>query len=106
MSSSVRRPVKISLRIRRNFARRDWTCIGLRGANVAARKAATRTKLEAPSSGLSYAHQEKSRSIGFREPAPDRSLVSSGRPKKDWRGWLWIGLIVSAIAAAAAQAMK
>ena len=106
MSSSVRRPVKLSFRVRRNFKRRDWTCIGLRGANVAARKAATRTKLGNPSTDLSYAHKEKSRSIGLREPAPDPSLNSSARPKKDWRGLLWIALIVSAIAVAAAQAMK
>ncbi len=105
MSSPARRPAEISLRIRRNFAKRDWTSIGLRGMRVT-RNASTRTKLLVPGRGLSYVHSEKSRSIGIRDPAPDPSLNLSAPPEKDWRGLFWIVLILLAIAAAAAQAMK
>jgi hypothetical protein len=105
MSSPVRRPAEISLRIRRNFAKRDWTSIGLRGLRVTG-KASTRTKLKSAGSGLSYVHSEKSRSIGIREPAPDHSLNLMAPPEKDWRGLFWIVLILLAIAAAVAQVMK
>lgn len=79
--------------------------MGLRGMRVTG-TARTRAKLQVPGSGLSYVHNEKSRSIGIREPAPDPSLNLSAPPEKDWRGLFWIVLILLAIAAAAAQAMK
>jgi hypothetical protein len=97
------RPIKLSFRVRRNFARRDWTSIGLRGAHVNSSKVRTRTNREAPGSGLSHAHGERTRSIGLREPAPDPSLESSTLPDRDWRELLWLALIVLAIAAAASQ---
>ena len=103
--SAPARPIKLSFRIRRNFVSRDWTSIGLRRAHVN-RKAGTRTTLGSPGSGLSYAHSEQSRSIGLREPARDSSLNSRVRPGRDWRGMIWIALVVLAIAAVASQALK
>jgi hypothetical protein len=99
------RPVKLSSRVRRNFKSRDWTSIGLRAAH-ASRKAGTRTNLKFPGSGLSHVHSEQSRSIGLREPAPNRTPNSRALAGKDRRGLFWIALIVVAITAAAAQVMK
>lgn len=64
----------------------------------------TRTGL--PGSGLSYMHLEESRVVGFVAPASNPSLDSDALPDRDWRGLLWIALIVSEIAAAVAQAMQ
>ena len=97
MSFPVRRSIT-----RRNFARRDWTSLGLRRARVSFDKARARTKPESPASTLSYTHSEESRSIGFREPAADPPPNSSAR-SRDWRELLWIGLIMFAIAVAAAM---
>jgi hypothetical protein len=105
MSLPVRRSIKNPTGIRRNFVSRDWTSIGLRGARVTLGKARTRTKLGSPDSELSYAHREDSRSIGLREPARHTTPNSGGSPRSDWRGLLWIALILFAIAAAAAQAI-
>jgi hypothetical protein len=102
MSSPVRRSIKNPTGTRRNFARRDWTSIGLRGAHVTLGLARTRTKLEVQGSRLSYTHSEESRIVGLDAPASDPPLTSSAPPSKDWRELLWIGLIMSAIAAAAA----
>jgi hypothetical protein len=66
--------------------------------------AGTRTGL--PGSGLSYMHLEESRVVGFVAPASNPSLDSDALPDRDWRGLLWIALIVSEIAAAVAQAMQ
>jgi hypothetical protein len=106
MSSPVRRSIKNPTGTRRNFARRDWTSIGLRGARVTLSKARARTKLGSPGSGLSYTHREASRVVGFEAPATNPSLDSSAPPRRDWRGLLWIALIIFAIAAAAMQAVK
>jgi hypothetical protein len=106
MSLPVRRSIKNPTGTRRNFARRDWTSIGLRAARVSFGKARTRPNLGSPGSDLTYAHREDSRSIGLREPAPDTARNSGGSPRRDSRGLLWIALIVLAIAAAAAQTMK
>ena len=106
MNFPARRSIKMLTGIGRNFGRRDWTSIGLRGMRVTVGKAGTRTKLGSPGSGLSYAHRENSRSIGLREPASDPSPDSGAQPKKDWRGLFWIALIIFAIAAAATQAIK
>jgi hypothetical protein len=102
MSFPVRRSIKNPTGTRRNFARRDWTSIGLRGARVTFGKGRGRTKLGSPGSGLSYTHSEESRNIGLREPAPDLPPNSSAPPNRNWRELLWIGLIMFAIAAAAA----
>ena len=103
MSFPVRRSIKNPTgTTRRDFARRDWTSIGLRAARVSFGKARARTKLASPDRGLSYTHSEESRSIGLREPAPDLPLDSSA-PSRDWRELLWIGLIMFAIAVAAAS---
>jgi hypothetical protein len=97
MSFPVRRPVKISRRITRNFVSRDWTSIGLRGAGATFRKASTRMTAALPGSALSH----ESRIVGFAAPAANPSLDSNA-PRRDWRGLLWTALIVIAIAAAAA----
>src|ERR1700674_1604207 len=106
MSFSVRRSIKNPTRTRRNFARRDWTTIGLRGARVSFGKARARTNLGSPGGGLSYTHMDESRVVGFVAPASNPSLDSGASPGTDWRGLIWICLIVFAIAAAAAQVMK
>jgi hypothetical protein len=106
MSFPVRRSIKNPTGTRRNFARRDWTSIGLRGARATFGKARARTKPGSPGSGLSYAHLEESRVVGFEAPASSPPINSIARPGPDWRGLLWIALIVVAIAAAAIQVMK
>lgn len=105
MSFPVRRSIKNPTGTRRNFARRDWTCIGLRGARVTVDKARTRTKAGSPGTGVSYTHTEESRIVGFVAPATTPPLDSSAPPSGDWRGLLWIGLLLFAIAAAAAEAI-
>jgi hypothetical protein len=102
MSFPVRRSIKSPTGTRRNFARRDWTSIGLRAARVTFDKARARPKSGSPGSGLSYTHTDESRVVGFAAPAPKPSLDSGASPSRDWRGLLWIALIIFAIAAAAA----
>ena len=98
MSLPVRRSIKNPTGTRRNFVRRDWTSIGLRGARATFGKARARVK---PGSG------EESRIVGFDAPASNAPLTTSPRSDKDWSELLWLGLIMLAIAAAAAmQTMK
>jgi hypothetical protein len=106
MSFPIRRSIKMLTGSGRNFGRRDWTSIGLRGMPITGKAAGSRAKVGLPGNGLSYAHREESRSIGLREAAPDPSPNARARPKKDWRGLFWIALIIFAIAAAAVQAIK
>jgi Protein of unknown function (DUF4236) len=106
MSSPVRRSIKNPTGTRRNFARRDWTSIGLRGARVTFGEARARKKPGSPGSGLSNTRMEESRIVGFEAPALKPPLDSSAPPRRDWRGLLWIALIIFAIAAAAMQAVK
>jgi Protein of unknown function (DUF4236) len=106
MTSPVRRSIKNPTGTRRNFARRDWTSIGLRGARVVLGKARTRTKLGSPGSDLSYAHKEESRIVGFAAPASNTSVDSSAPPRRDWRGLVLIGLLMIVITAAATRAMQ
>jgi hypothetical protein len=100
------RPIELSFRVRRNFVRRDWTSIGLRGAHAPFRKAGARTTATLPGSSLSDTHREESRIVGFDAPASNPPLTAGARSEKDWSKWLWLGLIMLAIAAAATQAMK
>ena len=100
------RPIKLSFRVRRNFVSRDWTSIGPRGARVTFGKARARTKLGSPGSSLSNTHTQESRIVGFVAPAASPSLESNASPRRDWRGLLWIALIIFAIGAAATQAIK
>jgi hypothetical protein len=53
---------------------------------------------------MGFTHLDKQRRERSVVLAP--SLNSSAPPGKAWRGWLWIALIVVAIAAAALQIMK
>ena len=106
MNLPVRRSIKNPTGTRRNFARLDWTSIGLRGARVTRGKARARPKLESSGSSLSHAHMEESRIVGFVAPAANSSLDSRAPPRRDWRGLLWIFLIMLAIGAAAIQVIK
>lgn len=103
-----RRSIKLLSGMRLNFRRRGIsTSVGVHGASlVTLGKTGTRTTVALPGSGLSYAHMEESRVVGFVAPASNPSLTSNVLPGRDWRGLLWIGLVVLAIAAAAAQTMK
>ena len=78
--------------------------IGVRGAHFTFGKTGTRTTVGLPGSDLSFTHLDKQRRERLVVLHP--SLNSGALPARDWRGLLWIALIVSAIAAAAAQAMK
>lgn len=57
-----------------------------------------------PGSGSSFTHLDKQRRERLVVLHP--SLDSGALPARDWRGLLWIALIVFAIAVTAAQAMK
>jgi hypothetical protein len=59
-----------------------------------------------PESGLCSTHVEETRVIGFVASGSSPSLNSNALPGRDWRGLLWIGLVVFAIAVAAVQAMN
>jgi hypothetical protein len=78
--------------------------VGLSTVKMYARTTPTTANL--PGSGLSKMTMEESRIVGFDAPASKPPFDSSALPRRDWRGLLWIALIVCAIAAAAAQAMK
>jgi Protein of unknown function (DUF4236) len=105
MGFRFHRSIKILPGIRLNFGKRGIsTSIGVRGAHVTFGKAGTRTTVGLPGSGLSFTHLDKQRRE--RLVVLDPSLNSSVPPGKAWRGWLWIALIVFAIAAAVAQVMK
>ena len=106
MSSSLRRPTKMLTGAGRNFGRRDWTSIGLRGARTTFGKARIRTDQRSPGLGLSYTHKEESRIVGFAAPAPDPSIEFRAPSDKHWSELVWLALIILAVAAAAAQAMK
>jgi hypothetical protein len=101
MSIQVRRPLKLSFRVRRNFATRDWTTIGLRGVRVSLRKAVTRTTTTLAGSNASYTQAEESRIVGFHAPASNPPRTASAPSDKDWSELLWLGLVVFSIAAAA-----
>jgi hypothetical protein len=106
MGFRFRRAIKLLAGIRLNFGKRGMsTSIGVRGTPVLG-KNGTRTNVGLPGSGLSYTHLEKSRTIGVVAPAPNPALDSGAAAGKDWRGLLWIALIVCAIAASALQAMQ
>jgi len=102
MRFPVRRSIKMLTGIGRNFGRRDWTSIGLRGMRANG-EAGTRTKAGVPGGGVSCTHIKESRVVGFDAPASKPSFDSVSLPRRDWRGLLWIGLIVFAIAAAAVR---
>ncbi len=101
MSFEVRRPVKLSRRITRNFASRDWTSIGRRRTHATLRTAGIRASLSSLSDP-SYMHTDESRVVGFDTPATNARLVIRSSPEKDWSDWLWLGLVMFAIAAVAA----
>jgi hypothetical protein len=101
MRIPVRRPVKLSSRIRRNFARRDGTSIGLRGVRVPLRKPGTPRTATFAGSNPSDTRMDESRIVGFDAPESNPPLTCRTPSEKDWSEWLWLGLILLAIAAAA-----
>jgi uncharacterized protein DUF4236 len=105
MSFPVRRSIKNPTGTRRNFSRRDWTSIGLRGARVTRGKTSTRTKIGLPGSSLSDAYMVESRIVGFDAPYSDPQLTTRTPSEKGWSELLWLGLILLAIAAAATVQM-
>ena len=105
MTFRFRSSIKILPGIRLNFGKRGIsTSIGVRGAHITFGKTGTHTAVGLPGSGMSFTHLHKQRREHL--VVLDPSLNSSAPPGKAWRGWLWIALIVFAIAAAAAQVMK
>jgi Protein of unknown function (DUF4236) len=107
MGFRFRRSIKILPGIRLNFGKRGIsTSIGVRGAHVTIGKSGTRTTVGLPGSGISYTHLDKPHREGLVASAPDPAPDPGTPPGKAWRGWLWIALILFAIAAAVAQVMK
>jgi hypothetical protein len=107
MGLRFRRSIKILPGIRLNFGKRGVsTSIGVRGAHVTFGKTGTRTTVGLPGSGISYTHFDKPHHERSVPSTPDPTPESSTPPGKAWRGWLWIALIIFAIAAAAIQVMK
>jgi hypothetical protein len=107
MGFRFRRSIKLLPGIRLNFGKRGVsTSIGVRGAHVTFGKAGTRTTVGLPGSGISYTHLDKPHHERLVASAPDPAPESSAPPGNARRGWLWIALILSAIAAAALQVMK
>ena len=107
MGFRFRRSIKILPGIRLNFGKRGIsTSIGVRGAHVTFGKTGTRTTVGLPGSGISYTHLDKPSHERLVTSTPDPASESSVPSGKAWRGWLWIALIVFAIATTAAQVMK
>jgi hypothetical protein len=102
MSLQTRRPTQLSFRVRRNFKMRDWTSIGQRRARVPSRKAGdTQTIPTLAGSNSSTTHGEQSRVVGFGASGSDHPPAAAAPSDKGWSEWLWLGLIMLAIAAAA-----
>jgi hypothetical protein len=101
MSLQPRRPLNLSFRVRRNFKTRDWTSIGLRGTRASSRKAAKRPIAPLAASNPSSKHGGESRSVGFDAPDSSPPLTTGAPTEKDWSEWLWLGLVMLALAAAA-----
>jgi hypothetical protein len=101
MSLQTRRPTKLSFRVRRNFATRDWTSIGQRGLRVTSRKTGTHMSVTVPGSNPSDTQEEDSRSIGFEAPTSNTPPNASAASEKDWSEWLWLSLIALSVASAA-----
>jgi uncharacterized protein DUF4236 len=106
MGLRFHRSIKLLPGIRLNFGKRGIsTSVGVRGAHVTFGKTGTSTTVGLPGSGLSYTHMEESRTIGVVPPASSPSLNSSAAAAQDWRGLLWIALIVISVAASALQSL-
>jgi hypothetical protein len=99
MGFHFRRSVKILPGIRLNFGTRGIsTSIGVRGAHVTFGKTGVRTTVGLPGSGLSYSHLERPHSH-VANPSAAYSPAESGAPQGSaLRGFMWIGLIVVALA--------
>jgi hypothetical protein len=107
MGFRFRRSIKILPGIRLNFGKRGIsTSIGVRGAHVTFGKTGTRTTVGLPGSGLSFTHLDKTHDERPVDSTPDPAPESNTPPGKAWRGWLWIALIIFAIAAALAHLTK
>jgi hypothetical protein len=99
MGFCFRRSVKLFPGLRLNFRKHGISAsIGVRGAHVTYGPTGTRTTIGLPGSGLSYTHLEK--------PHRKNPAATTAQPPTDpgapqgnaRRGFLWIGLIIVALA--------
>jgi hypothetical protein len=104
MGFRFRRSVKLLPGLRLNFGKRGiTTSIGVRGAHVTYGPTGTRSTVGLPGSGLSYTHLEKAHRkdpITTAAEPPTDPGVPQGNAR---RGFLWIGMIVIAMAIAFGQ---
>lgn len=99
MGFRFRRSVKILPGIRLNFGKRGIsTSIGVRGAHVTFGKTGVRTTVGLPGSGLSYSHLEKPHHHAANPTAVYSPTESAAPQGSALRGFMWIGLIVFALA--------
>ena len=100
MGFRFRRSVRILPGIRLNFSRSGVsTSVGVRGAHVTVGHGKVRETVGLPGSGISYTHVEGTHADPQGEAQP--AQVAEPLPKSSARrGWLWIALLVAAIATA------
>jgi hypothetical protein len=101
MSIQNRRPLKLPFRVRRNFAIRDWTSIGMRRTRVSSLKGEPRTTAQLAGRNSNSSQGEESRIVGFDAPGSCPPPNADPPSDENWSEWLWLGLIMLAIAAAA-----
>jgi hypothetical protein len=62
----------------------------------------TRATARLPGSGRNHGYAEESRIVGFDAPASIPPPTAGAQSDDDWSDWLWLSLIMFAVAAAAA----
>ena len=98
MGFRFRRSVKLFPGLRLNFGKRGISAsIGVRGAHVTYGPTGTRTTVGLPGSGLSYTHFDKPHRDVPIPAAAEPPTDPGGRQGSAWRGFLWIGLIVTVL---------
>jgi hypothetical protein len=104
MGFRFRRSVKLFPGLRLNFGKRGISAsIGVRGAHVTYGPTGTRTTIGLPGSGLSYTHLEKPHRKDLIPTTAEPSTDPGAPPGNARHGFLWIGLIVVALAIAIGQ---
>jgi hypothetical protein len=100
MGFRFRRSIRILPGLRLNVGKRGVsTSIGVRGAHVTIGHGKVRETVGLPGTGISYTQVEGTHAEPQGEAQPAR--VDEPLPKGNaWRGWLWIALLVAAIATA------
>jgi hypothetical protein len=76
------------------------TSIGTRGAHITVGHGQVRETVGLPGTGLSYTHVEGTHKTAADAPGQGQpQTLPDALPKgRAWRGWLWIALIIVAIA--------